>query len=231
MPLLGVITSTLRCLIVFLTVLPIYESRAFEGTLAESSQHTRSASGEVPRIVAFGNSLTAGLGVSAEETYPAQLHQHLDRSGIRYRVVNAGVSGDTTAGGLRRVSWILKSRPHVVILELGGNDGLRGLSLSETRLNLEQIIQKLQEASVTVVLAGVQIPPNYGKEYTAAFQEIYPALAKKYGLVFIPFILEGVAGSVTLNQADGIHPTGEGYQIIARHVFDKLKPLLLNVTP
>lgn len=181
--------------------------------------------------MAFGNSLTAGLGVSADETYPAQLQQHLDRSGFLYRVVNAGVSGDTTAGGLRRVSWILKSRPHVVILELGGNDGLRGLSLSETRSNLEQIIQKLQEASVTVVLAGIQIPPNYGKEYTAAFQEIYPALAKKYGLVFIPFILEGVAGSVTLNQADGIHPTGEGYQIIARHVFDKLKPILLNVTP
>ena len=199
MPLLGVITSTLRCLIVFLTVLPIYESRAFEGALAKSSQHTRNASGEVPRIVAFGNSLTAGLGVSADETYPAQLQQHLDRSGIRYRVVNAGVSGDTTAGGLRRVSWILKSRPHVVILELGGNDGLRGLSLSETRSNLEHIIQKLQEASVTVVLAGIQIPPNYGREYTAAFQEIYPALAKKYGLVFIPFILEGVAGSVTLN--------------------------------
>jgi len=119
----------------------------------------------------------------------------------------------------------------VVILELGGNDGLRGLSLSETRSNLEQIIQKLQEASVTVVLAGIQIPPNYGKQYTAAFQEIYPALAKKYRLVFIPFILEGVAGSVTLNQADGIHPTAEGYQIIARHVFDKLKPILLNGTP
>ena len=231
MPLLGAITSTVHCLIVFLTILPLYESRAFEGALAESTQHTRNASGEVPRIVAFGNSLTAGLGVSADETYPAQLQQHLDRSGIRYRVVNAGVSGDTTAGGLRRVSWILKSRPHVVILELGGNDGLRGLSLSETRSNLEQIIQKLQEASVTVVLAGIQIPPNYGKEYTAAFQEIYPALAKKYGLVFIPFILEGVAGSVTLNQADGIHPTAEGYQIIARHVFDKLKPILLNGTP
>lgn len=231
MQLLGVITSTLHCVIVFLTILPIYESHAFAGALAESTQHTRNAFGEVPRIVAFGNSLTAGLGVSADETYPAQLQQHLDRSGIRYRVVNAGVSGDTTAGGLRRVSWILKSRPHVVILELGGNDGLRGLSLSETRSNLEQIIQKLQEASVTVVLAGIQIPPNYGKQYTAAFQEIYPALAKKYGLVFIPFILEGVAGSVTLNQADGIHPTAEGYQIIARHVFDKLKPILLNGTP
>jgi len=154
MQLLGVITSTLHCVIVFLTILPIYESHAFAGALAESTQHTRNAFGEVPRIVAFGNSLTAGLGVSADETYPAQLQQHLDRSGIRYRVVNAGVSGDTTAGGLRRVSWILKSRPHVVILELGGNDGLRGLSLSETRSNLEQIIQKLQEASVIPITAN-----------------------------------------------------------------------------
>ncbi|WP_455243533.1 arylesterase [Petrachloros mirabilis] len=231
MKLLGVSTSTLHHLIVLLTILTIYQSSALDTVLAESTQQTRNASGEIPRIVAFGNSLTAGLGVSPDETYPAHLQQHLDRSGIRYRVVNAGVSGDTTAGGLRRVAWILKSRPQVVILELGGNDGLRGLSLSETRSNLETIIQKFREASVTVVLAGIQLPPNYGKEYTAGFQAIYPALAKKYGLVFIPFILEGVAGSVTLNQADGIHPTGEGYQIIAQHVFEQLEPLLSEGSP
>ncbi|HLZ33547.1 MAG TPA: arylesterase [Nitrospira sp.] len=179
-----------------------------------------------PRIVAFGNSLTTGLGVSAEDSYPAQLQRRLDDAGLRYRVINAGVSGDTTAGGLRRVGWVLKTKPIIVILELGGNDGLRGLSLQETKANLERIIQQFQNASVTVVLAGMKLPPNYGTEYTAGFESIYPLLAKQYRLPLIPFFLDGVAGSVSLNQADGIHPTGEGYRIIADKVLETLKPLL-----
>lgn len=181
-----------------------------------------------PRIVAFGDSLTAGLGVSTDDAYPSQLQHRLDSAGYRYRVINAGVSGDTTAGGLRRLPWVLKSKPLIVILELGGNDGLRGLSLQETRANLEQLIQRLQRASVTVVLAGMKLPPNYGAEYTSGFESIYPALAKKYALRLIPFFLDGVAGSVSLNQADGIHPTGEGYRIIVEKIFDTMKPLLAH---
>ena len=123
-----------------------------------------------PRIVAFGDSLTAGLGVAAEEAYPARLQRRLDEKGLRYRVINAGVSGDTTAGGVRRVDWVLKSRPDLVILELGGNDGLRGLKLDETKANLERIIKRCQDASVTVILAGMKLPPNYGTEYTKRFR-------------------------------------------------------------
>ena len=179
-----------------------------------------------PRIVAFGDSLTAGLGVAAEEAYPARLQRRLDEQGLRYRVINAGVSGDTTAGGLRRVDWVLKSRPALVILELGGNDGLRGLNLDETKANLGRIIKRCQEASVTVILAGMKLPPNYGIEYTKGFEAIYPALAKQYRLTLIPFFLDGVAGSASLNQADGIHPTSEGYRIITDKVLETVKPLL-----
>ena len=179
-----------------------------------------------PRIVAFGDSLTSGLGVAAEEAYPAQLQRRLDAAGFRYRVINAGVSGDTTAGGLRRVPWILNGRPSIVILELGGNDGLRGLSLEETKRNLERIIEQLQQASVAVVLAGMKLPPNYGTEYTKAFEAMYPALARQYRLKLIPFFLDGIAGSAEFNQADGIHPTAEGYRVIVEKLFDQVTPLL-----
>jgi len=183
-------------------------------------------SAERPRIVAFGDSLTAGLGVPPDQSYPAHLQRTLDAAGYAYRVVNAGVSGDTTAGGIRRVSWVLNSTPALVILELGANDGLRGLSLHETKANLERIIQQLQQASVTVVLAGMKLPPNYGQDYTAGFEALFQALAKQYHLTQIPFFLDGVAGSSSLNQADGIHPTGEGYRLIVEKVFPTLEPLL-----
>ena len=186
----------------------------------------RPVSDERPRIVAFGNSLTAGLGVPQDQSYPAHLQRTLDAAGYSYRVVNAGVSGETTAGGVRRVSWVLNNKPVIVILELGGNDGLRGLSLHETKANLERIIQQLQQASVTVVLAGMKLPPNYGQDYTAGFEALYQTLAKQYRLTLIPFFLDGVAASSSLNQADGIHPTGEGYRLIVEKVFPTLEPLL-----
>ena len=189
-------------------------------------QSTAVADEDRPRIVAFGDSLTAGFGVAAEQAYPARLQRRLEEQGLRYRVINAGVSGDTTAGGLRRVDWVLKSRPHFVILELGANDGLRGLNIEQTKANLEGIIQRCQEARVTVILAGMKLPPNYGREYTNGFEAIYPALAKQYRLTLIPFFLDGVAGSASLNQADGIHPTSEGYRIIADKVMETVKPLL-----
>jgi len=183
-------------------------------------------SAERPRIVAFGNSLTAGLGVPPDQSYPAHLQRTLDAAGYAYRVVNAGVSGETTAGGVRRVSWVLNSKPTIVILELGGNDGLRGLSLHETQANLERIIQQLQRASVTVVLAGMKLPPNYGEDYTTGFEALYQTVTTKYHLTRIPFFLDGVAGSSSLNQADGIHPTGEGYRLIVQKILPALKPLL-----
>ena len=193
---------------------------------AQPARPKKPVSTERPRIVAFGNSLTAGLGVPRDQSYPAHLQRTLDAAGYAYQVVNAGVSGDTTAGGVRRVSWTLNSKPAIVILELGGNDGLRGLSLHETKANLERITQQLQQASVIVVLAGMKLPPNYGEDYTAGFEALYQALAKQYHLTLIPFFLDGVATSSTLNQADGIHPTGEGYRLIVEKIFPVLEPLL-----
>jgi acyl-CoA thioesterase-1 len=184
------------------------------------------SSDNTPRIVAFGDSLTAGLGVRAAESYPAQLQRRLDNLGYRYRVINAGVSGDTTAGGLRRVPWILNNKPELVILELGANDGLRGLPIDQTKSNLRKIIRQLQEAGTTVVLAGMKLPPNYGQDYTASFEAMYPMLAKEHQLPLIYFFLEGVGGSPSLNQADGIHPTKEGYEVIVEQVLQVLKPVL-----
>ena len=177
-------------------------------------------------LVAFGDSLTAGLGVTPSEAYPAQLQEKLTLAGYRYRVVNAGVSGETTAGGLRRVDWVLKSKPEIVIVELGANDGLRGLNLKETRANLAQIIERLLAGGTKVVLAGMKLPPNYGPVYTDAFQRLYVDLAKHYDVPLIPFFLEGVATKMGLNQADGIHPTGSGYTMVVDTLWPTLKPLL-----
>ncbi|MEK6604397.1 MAG: arylesterase, partial [Nitrospirota bacterium] len=142
------------------------------------------------------------------------------------RVVNAGVSGDTTAGGVRRVEWVLKSKPDIVILELGANDGLRGLNLTETHANLEQIIQRLLAGGARVILAGMKLPPNYGADYTKAFQTMYADLARRHDVQFIPFFLDGVAAKIDLNQADGIHPTGQGYAVIVKGLWPVVEPLL-----
>ena len=179
-----------------------------------------------PRIVAFGDSLTAGLGVSVEESYPAQLQRRLDVLGYTYRVINAGVSGDTTAGGLRRVSWILTNKPDLVILELGANDGLRGLSIDQTQHNLREIIVRLRGAGAGIVLAGMKLPPNYGQDYTTRFEAMYRTVAREQQVPFIPFFLEGVGGSSSLNQADGIHPTGEGYKVVVENLLKTLIPIL-----
>ena len=194
---------------------------------AEPRQHA--ANTEIDKrlpIVALGNSLTAGLGVSPEESYPSQLQQRLDQSGYPYRVINAGVSGDTTSGALRRLSWVLKSQPRIVIIELGANDGLRGQPVKNIYGNLRQIIQGLQQAGVTVLLTGMKIPPNYGAEYTSQFSEMYDKLVDEFQVAFMPFFLDGVAAHRDLNQADGIHPNGEGYSIIIDNLFKVLEPLL-----
>lgn len=179
-----------------------------------------------PVIVAFGDSLTAGLGVDPDRNYPSQLQALLDERGYRYRVVNAGVSGELTAGGLSRVDQVLEHRPAVVILELGANDGMQARPVAEVRENLAGIIARLQEEGVAVLLAGMRAPPNHGPEYEAAFAQVYPDLAAEFGVPLIPFFLEGVAGSPYLNQRDGIHPTAQGYAIVVRTVLSALEPLL-----
>lgn len=181
-----------------------------------------------PLIVAFGNSLSAGFGVDPGESYPDYLQQLLDEAGYRYRVVNAGVSGDTTSSGLARAATIASMRPAMVIVELGGNDGLRGLPLEETRANLERIVDVLAPTGATVVLAGMTLPPNYGPDYIARFEAIYRDLATKRKLPLIPFLLEGVARRPELMQSDGIHPTAEGNRRVARTVFEAIAPLLVR---
>ncbi len=177
-------------------------------------------------IAVLGDSLTAGFGVAPEEAYPALLQDRLRREGYDYRVVNAGVSGDTTAGGLRRVDWVLRSRPSIVIVALGANDGLRGLSVAAMRANLEQIVGRLRAAGAQVLLAGMRVPPNYGEAYGREFAAAFPVVARKTGALLMPFLLDGVAGDPRLNQADGIHPTAQGQAILAERVWPHLKPLL-----
>ena len=181
---------------------------------------------DLPRIVAFGDSLTAGLGVSPDQSYPAQLQERLKQGGYNYEVVNAGVSGDTTAGGLRRLNWVLKSRPSIVILELGANDAMRGQPLEGMYSNLDKMITQFQEAGALVVLAGMKIPPNYGLDYTNGFSSMFEQLAREHDITLIPFFLEGVAAKTELNQADGIHPTAQGYQIVTEMVMKAITPLL-----
>ncbi len=181
-----------------------------------------------PVIVAFGDSLSAGHGVEPDESYPAFLQKLLDEAGIRYRVVNAGVSGDTTSAGLARLGGVTALNPAVVILELGGNDGLRGLPIETTRANLEEMIVTLRETGAMVVLAGMTLPPNYGADYITAFERVYRDLAAKHALPLIPFLLEGVALNPKLMQSDGIHPTAAGNARVAENVMETLAPLLEN---
>jgi acyl-CoA thioesterase I len=179
-----------------------------------------------PRIVALGDSLTAGLGLPQELAYPTLLQQRVDAAGLDYEVVNAGVSGDTSAGGLRRLDWSLDGDVRVLILALGANDGLRGVPVAEMRRNLSAIIEQAQKRGITVVLAGMEAPPNFGRTYISEFHQAYPDLARRYDVTLVPFLLEGVAGVTSLNQRDGIHPTAEGARIVADNVWAVLKPIL-----
>ena len=181
---------------------------------------------ERPVIVAFGDSLTAGPGVESDANYPALLQGLLDAGGYRYRVVNAGVSGDTTQGGATRLGTILTLRPAIVILELGANDGLRGLPIEATRASLETMIRGIQAAGARVVLAGMTLPPNYGPDYVRSFERVFVELARQYRTIRIPFFLEGVAARPQFLLADQIHPNPAGYKIVAATVFKALEPLL-----
>lgn len=179
-------------------------------------------------ILFFGDSITAGYGLSMEEAYPSHVEKALKDKGLEVKVVNAGLSGETSAGGLSRIDWVLRQQVDVFVLELGANDGLRGLPLSQTRSNLQSIIDKVKvkNPNVKIVLAGMMVPPNMGKEYTSEFRNIYPDLAKKNKATLIPFLLDGVAGDDKLNIADGIHPNVEGHKIVAGNVVKIIEPLL-----
>ncbi len=179
-----------------------------------------------PVITVLGDSLTAGLGVAADEPFPARLEARLRREGFAYRVINAGVSGDTTAGGLRRVGWVLRARPEVVLVALGANDGLRGQSPAAMRNNLEAIIVRLKASGARVLLAGMRMPPNYGVEYTREFAAVFPEVARRTRVALMPFLLEGVATDPHLLQPDGLHPNAAGHMIIADRLWPYLRPLL-----
>jgi acyl-CoA thioesterase-1 len=179
-------------------------------------------------IIFFGNSLTAGYGLEPTQAFPALVQHKIDSLNLPYQVVNAGLSGETTAGGKSRIDWILKQPVSVFVLELGGNDGLRGIPITETRANLQEIIDrvKAKNPDVKIVLAGMQVPPNMGRKYAVDFQQVFRDLAQKNNTALIPFLLEGVGGIPELNQPDGIHPTPQGHRIVAENVWAILKTLL-----
>ncbi|PIW04342.1 MAG: arylesterase [Cytophagales bacterium CG17_big_fil_post_rev_8_21_14_2_50_40_13] len=175
-------------------------------------------------IIFFGDSITAGYGLSMEEAYPNLIQKRIDSLGLNYEVINAGLSGEASAGGLDRIDWILKGKPDIFVLELGGNDGLRGLSIEETEANLKAMIDKVRAANsnTKILLAGMQIPPNLGQEYTKAFRNVFPKVAKDKNVELIPFLLENVGGATKLNQSDGIHPNTAGHKIVAETVWGYL---------
>ncbi len=191
--------------------------------LAGIAEQSNAAPSSEPRskgtIVAVGDSLTAGLGVNEEVAYPALLEKKLRHAGYDWKVVNAGISGETSSGTLSRIKWVMKLRPDIVILETGANDGLRGIDPAVTRKNLDETIRILKQQNVIVVLAGMRIVRNLGQKFTQDFADIYPSLAKKHSLILVPFFLQGVAGDPSLNQPDGIHPTAEGYRIITENIY------------
>jgi acyl-CoA thioesterase-1 len=183
-----------------------------------------------PKIVALGDSLTAGLGLLESQAYPAILQQRLVAEGYDFEVVNAGVSGDTSAGALRRLDWALDGDVRVLIVAVGANDGLRGLSVAEMKQNLSEIVSRARARNVTVVLAGMEAPPNYGQEYALAFHRAFGDVARQERVSLIPFLLDKVAGRGELNQEDGIHPNAQGAQIVADNVWAVLRPILDQMT-
>jgi acyl-CoA thioesterase-1 len=189
---------------------------------------TQGGPDKMQTVVVLGDSLAAGWGLDPSESFPALLQTKINSAGLKFTVVNAGVSGDTSAGGLRRIDWLLRRRVDVLVLELGGNDGLRGIPVGVTRTNLQAIIDRTKQKhpQAKIVVAGMQMPPNMGVDYTAAFAKLFPELAKANNAALVPFLLEGVGGKPELNLPDMIHPTAEGQKIVAENVWKVLKPVL-----
>jgi acyl-CoA thioesterase-1 len=196
---------------------------------APAAAATPTSAGETgrPKIVVLGDSLSAGLGLLESQAFPALLQKKLDADGYKWEVVNAGISGDTTAAGLQRLDWALNQGDvRILVLELGANDGLRGLPVSEMKKNLAAIIERSREKGVTVLLAGMEAPPNFGPEYTVSFRQVYRDLAREHKVTLLPFLLDKVAGVPALNQGDGIHPNIEGAAIVADNVWNVLRPMV-----
>jgi len=197
----------------------------------EETPATPPASGTTltsPAILFLGTSLTAGYGLTPEEAYPALIQQKIDSAGLDYRVINAGVSGETSAGALRRVDWLFQQPISMLVLETGANDGLRGLPVDSLRANIDAILRRAKrlQPSVKLALIGMRMPPNYGRDYSRRFEEIYPDVARAHGATLVPFLLAGVGGVSQLNQADGVHPTAEGQRQMAETVWRVLEPEL-----
>jgi len=200
-----------------------------EKAAAEESTESEISEEEKNKLILFfGDSLTAGYGLEQGEAFPEIIQVKIDSLGLSYQVVNAGLSGETSSGGKNRIDWVLKQNVDVFILELGANDGLRGIPLEETRKNLQEIIDfvRAENPDIEIILAGMQIPPNMGQDYTSEFKNIFPELAEKNELHLIPFLLEDVAGNPELNQQDGIHPTAEGHKFVAENVWEVLTTVL-----
>ncbi|HEU4470119.1 MAG TPA: arylesterase [Flavisolibacter sp.] len=211
------------------TLLACGNSKNENGPSARPQKTDTAASKAAANIVFFGNSLTAGYGLeSPSQAFPGLIQQKIDSAGLPYKVVNAGVSGETTAGGNARIDWILRQPLSVFVLELGANDGLRGIPLEETRKNLQAMIDKVKAKypQAGILLAGMQVPPNMGRDYSEGFRKIYPELASKNETGLVPFLLEGVGGEAALNQGDGIHPTAEGHLLLADNVWKELQKML-----
>ena len=204
------------------------DNKKTESTGQDNSANTNTATVKKKSIVFFGNSLTAGYGLSPEQAFPALIQKKIDSLGLPYQAVNAGLSGETSSGGLTRIDWILQQPMDIFILELGANDGLRGIPLAQTKKNLQDIIDKVKAKypEAKLVFAGMQIPPNMGQTYSTEFRNMFGELAEKNSMALIPFLLEGVGGEPELNQEDGIHPTAEGHRIVAENVWKELEKLL-----
>lgn len=200
---------------------------------AQSQITTADTDAARPAILVLGDSIAAGYGIDPSEAYPALLQKKIDAAGLNYTVINGGLSGDTTAGGLRRINWYLRRKIDVLILELGGNDGLRGVPLEATRTNLQSIIDTARKSSpeMKIILAGMRMPSNLGPEYTGAFAKIYPDLSETNHTALVPFLLAGVAGDPKLNEQDEIHPTSEGHKIVAENIWKILEPILREKSP
>lgn len=197
-----------------------------EERIAESVPAPAATRAPRPRVVLLGDSLTAGLGLAQEQSIPSLLQRRLDAEGHEYEVVNAGVSGDTSAGGVSRLEWSLDGDVRVLVIELGANDGLRGLPVPAMKRNLSEIIARAKRRGIKVLLTGMEAPPNYGATYTAEFRQAFRDVAREHDVAFVPFFLEGVAGLPSLNQGDGIHPNPDGAQVVARTIWESLEPLL-----
>ena len=207
---------------------PLVGAVSGPGPVAAAHGKAEGASGSAgaPLVVFLGDSLTAGLGVAESEAFPAVATARLLAEGRRVRMLNAGVSGDTSAGGLRRLEWLLAQRPDLVVVCLGANDGLRGLPLEQTEQNLRRIVARARGAGAAVLLIGMLVPPNYGPEYAPAFAALYPRIAKELDVPLVPFLLEAVGGRPELNQADGMHPTADGHRLMANTVYPALRKIV-----